>query len=168
MDPRVRATVGTMMAARGLTDEEGFFCSDAQRILVVYVEKLSVAQLRDQVLMVADSGVTGLLFVTSVLPGAVMRQAIAESAVVVAIEVFAQIDLVFDIMTHELVPSFEVLSDAAKRDLLAKYKIRITQMPRILMKDPCVRYLNLQRGAVVKIIRQPADAEEYATYRVVV
>jgi DNA-directed RNA polymerase subunit H (RpoH/RPB5) len=77
-------------------------------------------------------------------------------------------DVAIDLMAHELVPKMRVITDAEKRELLARYKMRITQMPRMLAKDPCARYLSLTRGTVVCITRQPPDAEAYATYRVVV
>jgi DNA-directed RNA polymerase I, II, and III subunit RPABC1 len=60
------------------------------------------------------------------------------------------------------------VTDAEKREILARYKMRITQMPRLLAKDPCAKYLNLSRGTVVCITRTPPDADAYATYRVVV
>ncbi len=155
------------MRARGLAcDGRDTYGNGAQRVLVAYVEKLSVAQLREHVAHAV--GLTGLAFVTTVAPGAVMRQAIAECGAVIQVEVFTQSDLAYDVMAHELVPKFEVISDAERRELLARYKMRITQLPRLLSKDPCARYLNLQRGAVVRITRRPADAEAYATYRVVV
>ncbi len=155
------------MRARGLAREaQDTYAGGAHRVLVAYVEKLSVAHLREHV--AHATGMTGLVFVTTVVPGAVMRQAIAECCGVIQVEVFAHADLVYDVMAHELVPTFEVLSDAEKRELLAKYKMRTTQLPRLLSKDPCARYLNLQRGVVVRIVRRPADAEAYATYRIVV
>ena len=165
----VRANVVKMMGARGLVCvESDVFANEEQRVLVVYTEKLSVAQLREHVVAATGMRLSGLLFVTPVAPGAVMRQAIAECCGVVRVEMFAQLELAFNIMEHELVPKMRVITDVEKRDLLARYKMRITQMPRLLAKDPCAKYLNLPRGAVVCITRQPTDADAYATYRVVV
>jgi DNA-directed RNA polymerase I, II, and III subunit RPABC1 len=165
----VRANVAKMMGARGLVCvESDVFANEEQRVLVVYTEKLSVAHLREHVAAAVNMRLSGLLFVTPAAPGAVMRQAIAECCGVVRVEVFAQSELAFDLMAHELVPKMRVVTDAEKRELLARYKMRITQMPRMLAKDPCSRYLNLTRGTVVCITRQPPDAEAYATYRVVV
>jgi DNA-directed RNA polymerase subunit H (RpoH/RPB5) len=171
----VRSNVAKMMSARGLARvEDDVFANsnhnsnEEERILVVYTEKLSVAQLREHVLASTGMRLSGLLFVTPVAPGAVLRQAIAECCGVVRVEVFAQLELAFDIMQHELVPKMRVITDAEKRELLARYKMRVAQMPRLLAKDPCARYLNLPRGAVVCITRTPRDADAYATYRVVV
>ena len=71
-------------------------------------------------------------------------------------------------MTHFLVPRFEVLADAERAALLAKYRVRAAQLPRLTHRDPCARYLNLARGTVVRITRNPPDASAYATYRIVV
>ena len=97
-----------------------------------------------------------------------MRQAIAECCAVVHVEFFSHSELAFDLMAHELVPKMRVVSEVEKRELLLRYKMRATQLPRMLAKDPCARYLALARGTVVCITRQPPDADAYATYRVVV
>lgn len=63
-------------------------------------------------------------------------------------------------------PRHEVLSDDEKRQLLGRYKVRDVQLPRIQYKDPIARFLGLQRGQVVRIIRDSETAGRYVTYRV--
>ncbi len=84
------------------------------------------------------------------------------------IECFMQDDLLINIMHHELVPAHVVLSKEEKTALLARYRLKETQLPRILQKDPVARYLGLKRGSVVKIIRTSETAGRYASYRLCV
>jgi DNA-directed RNA polymerases I, II, and III subunit RPABC1 len=84
------------------------------------------------------------------------------------IECFMQDDLLVNITHHELVPVHIVLSKQEKIALLDRYRLKETQLPRILQKDPVARYLGLKRGQVVKIIRTSETAGRYASYRLCV
>jgi DNA-directed RNA polymerase I, II, and III subunit RPABC1 len=94
------------------------------------------------------------------------RQKIQEINNELQVEVFTLNDLVVNITEYELVPKHILLSQKEKQSLLDRYKIKESQLPKILVTDPVARYLGLKRGDVVKIIRVSETAGRYITYRI--
>lgn len=83
------------------------------------------------------------------------------------IEVFQEKHLLFNITKHSIVPKHSVISNSQKIKLLKTFRITDSQLPRILLSDPIVRYYGLKKGQVVKIIRPSETAGEYIHYRLV-
>lgn len=83
-----------------------------------------------------------------------------------SIETFRESDLVVNITHHELVPKHLKLSREEKKQLLDRYRLKESQLPRIQREDPVARYLGLKRGEVVKIIRRSETSGRYASYRI--
>lgn len=103
-----------------------------------------------------------------VTPFAKQAIAVCQAQQNVVIEVWGESDLLVDITEHELVPKHVVLDEPGKRELLARYRLKPGQLPRIQHKDPVARYYGMKKGEVVKIERNSETAGRYVTYRICV
>ncbi|KAF2005882.1 DNA-directed RNA polymerases I [Amniculicola lignicola CBS 123094] len=133
-------------------------------------ENVGLKQLRDYITHLGSgSFYSGIMICTKPMTG--MGLKLLRSAPHIeegpkgGVEVFVEQDLLVNITKHELVPKHVLLSQEEKKQLLQRYRLKETQLPRIQVTDPVAKYLGLRRGQVVKIIRKSETAGRYASYR---
>lgn len=139
----------------------------------IYVEfiaadTLGVQQIRGFTKHVMSNGYSNGIMVTRTQLSSSARKVIASIESIVKVESFMEIDLLVNITHHDLVPRHVILSRDEKLALLKRYRVKETQLPRMLQRDPIARYYGLKRGQVVKIIRTSETAGRYASYRLCV
>jgi DNA-directed RNA polymerase subunit H len=84
-----------------------------------------------------------------------------------------QKDKGFSVMSHQMVPTHVLLTDAEEKEVLAKYITTKDCLPKIRRSDPCVQSLEakageeIRRGRIIRIIRKSDTAGIYLAYRVV-
>ena len=96
----------------------------------------------------------------------IIRYVNAESDL--CIEFFEMNDLLINNTKHELVPKHILCTQKEKQIVMKKYRVKESQLPKLLASDPMARYLGLKKGDLVKIIRKSETAGMYVVYRVVV
>jgi len=74
----------------------------------------------------------------------------------------------FNIFKHVLVPKHEILTPEEREELLAKYRVKPYQLPRIKASDPAIKAIGARPGDIVRIIRKSQTAGEHVVYRYVV
>lgn len=134
----------------------------------ISTDNMGVAQVKDFIHTVVGKHARVGVLVTRVPLTPAARKFIAAAESYAQLECFIEEDLLVNITHHELVPRHVLLSREEKAALLKRYRLKETQLPRILQKDPVARYLGLRRGQVVKIIRNSETAGRYASYRMCV
>jgi DNA-directed RNA polymerase subunit H len=74
----------------------------------------------------------------------------------------------FDILSHELVPKFTILSKEEVEALRQTYGIRRESLPWIRRSDPACKAIGARPGDVLKIERSSEVAGKNVVYRYVV
>ena len=130
-------------------------------------EKVGVKPIKNCCQRMKEQNVKRAIIVVKVNLTSFSKQAIREMAQRGdRIEYFKESELLVDITEHKLVPEHIVLTPEEKKNLLARYRLKPSQLPRIQVQDPVARYFGLVVGQVVKIVRPSETAGRYITYRI--
>ena len=141
---------------------------EANQLFVFFPEdeKVGVKPIKVYTDRMRNEGVSNAIMVLRVDITPFAKQAVQEMSDSFRIEHFKESELLVDITQHQLVPEHQVLTENEKSELLKRYRLKETQLPRIQPNDPVARYYGMKRGMVVKIIRPSETAGRYVTYRV--
>jgi DNA-directed RNA polymerase subunit H len=74
----------------------------------------------------------------------------------------------FNVMANYLVPRHSIVPKEKAEEILKRYGIDRSRLPKIMITDPCVRAINAQAGDVIEIERQSPTAGTSKYYRLVV
>jgi len=129
-------------------------------------EKVGVKPIKVYTDRMRAENVTNAIMILRVDITPFAKQAVQEMSDSYRIEHFKEAELLVDITNHTLVPEHQVLTSNEKTELLKRYRLKETQLPRIQPNDPVARYYGMKRGMVVKIIRPSETAGRYVTYRI--
>lgn len=72
------------------------------------------------------------------------------------------------VSNHELVPKHEIMSQDEIADLLKRYKVKIEQLPKLLVTDPVAKEIGAEVGDIVKVTRKSPTTRFSVAYRLVV
>ncbi|KAI8111673.1 hypothetical protein M9435_004172 [Picochlorum sp. BPE23] len=139
-------------------------------IFVFFIEepKVGVKSIKNVAEKMRSDGVSRSIIVIQEKITPFARQSLTEMQPKYMIEVFKESELLVNITKHILVPEHRVLTNEEKKTLLARYKVKETQLPRIQFNDPVARYYGMSRGQVVRIVRPSETAGRYVTYRLAI
>ncbi|UJR37178.1 hypothetical protein I4U23_029886 [Adineta vaga] len=132
-------------------------------------KKVGIAEIKEYLRRLEDENLTSTIIVVQIglTPAArdVMTNGIENQKV--HFQVFLENELLINITDHNLVPKHVVLTVDEKQELLQRYRLKESQLPRIQSGDPVARYFGLIRGQIVRITRVSETAGRYITYRLV-
>lgn len=74
----------------------------------------------------------------------------------------------FQIEDHVLLFKHEKLNEKAYEEILKKYNISPSQLPKIFKKDPALKGMEVKSGDIIEIERNSPTANKSKFYRVVV
>jgi len=83
-------------------------------------------------------------------------------------EVFQEIELMVNVLEHDLQPKFRLLTKSEVDEYFKTYENKKREMPRIVDSDPVARYFGAKIGDIFEIIRPSVTTGESITYRIVV
>ena len=74
----------------------------------------------------------------------------------------------FDVLSHQLVPKHEILSENEAESALKKFGLTRDQLPKILITDPVVKRIEAKSGDIIRITRLSPTAGISEFYRLVI
>jgi len=130
-------------------------------------EKVGIKTIKQYCTRMQEENISRAIIVVQLGMTPSAKQALVDMAPKYQLEQFLESELLVNITEHDLVPEHLVLTPAEKAELLARYKLKDHQLPRMQVGDTIARYYGLKKGEVIKIIRASPTSGRYVTYRIV-
>ncbi|CAO1637978.1 unnamed protein product [Parajaminaea phylloscopi] len=139
-----------------------------EKILIYYAEdkNVGIKAMRSFISILEEKGIQRGILIWSEKMTAAARKVIDAMRMQFKLEDFEEAYLLVNITHHHLVPEHKVMTQEEKKELLQRYRLKETQLPRIQINDPVARYFGLSRGQVVKITRASETSGRYCSYRI--
>ncbi|PWN22341.1 putative 25 kd subunit of DNA-directed RNA polymerases I, II and III [Microstroma glucosiphilum] len=161
-------------AANGTVDRQklNFFThlkdNEEEKILVYYAleKNVGIKGMRSFIGILEEQNIQRGIMIWSEKMTSAARKVIDAMRMQFKLEDFEEATLLVNITHHHLVPKHEVMTKEEKTELLQRYRLKETQLPRIQINDPVARYFGLTRGQVVKITRPSETSGRYCSYRI--
>jgi len=83
-------------------------------------------------------------------------------------QVFQEIELMVNILEHDLQPKFKLLNKQEYDEYFRTFDNKKREMPRIVDSDPVSRYFGAKIGDIFEITRPSVTTSEAISYRIVV
>jgi DNA-directed RNA polymerase subunit H len=74
----------------------------------------------------------------------------------------------FAVKDHELVPEHTLLPSEEGEEVLKKYGVEASQLPKIHVDDPAAKEIGAKVGDIIKIVRRSPTAKQSIFYRLVI
>lgn len=84
------------------------------------------------------------------------------------VEVFKDIELLINLIDHELVPKHFILTEDEKKEFLKSYNCKKKNLMRMNLSDPVARYYDMKVGDIVRIVRASENSGYSVNYRIVI
>ncbi|WFD38621.1 DNA-directed RNA polymerases II 24 kDa polypeptide (RNA polymerase II subunit 5) [Malassezia japonica] len=139
-----------------------------ERVFVFYSmeRNVGVKTMRQFINVLEEKNITRGIIIWSDKMTSAAKKVIEAMRLQLVLEDFEEAFLLVNITHHQLVPKHEVLTPEEKKDLLQRFRLKESQLPRIQQVDPVARYFGLSRGQVVKITRPSETSGRYCSYRI--
>lgn len=134
-------------------------------IIYYFEDKLGVKFVRTLMENLQSNGKDHAIILSPVGASPFTLKEIAKYANTMQIEFFLYDNLHFSLIEHELNKGTYILSEEEKGYLLKTLQATEEQLPRISIKDPIAKYLNVKKGQVVASIRKNGNQECTYYYR---
>lgn len=130
--------------------------------------KIGIKTVQNYVVKMQAEGVNRAIIIVRIGLTPSAKQAMRDVAPEFILEEFLESEMLINITEHELVPQHVLLTVEEKEELFSRYKLKESQLMKMLTTDPVARYYGYKRGQVIKITRKSDTAGRYVTHRLVV